>query len=183
MAGEQSPAEGRAVNKQEFAGITAGITAARVAELTGKSVTQIQSYLSGRANIPFEVAQFAVNLKNALEKIKLEKNAMNSREMKAVIDGKLYNTQTATMLSAYSNGLGDRDFTHLSEELYRTKNGSYFLAGDGGPQTKYAESCGNNSVCGGEKITPLTEQEAREWMEAHADADDYVAAFGEPPEA
>lgn len=49
--------------------------------------------------------------------------------------------------------------------------------------THYSRSCGDNSWCGGEKIIPVEEWEAREWMETHCEAEEYIAAFGEPEEA
>ena len=50
-------------------------------------------------------------------------------------------------------------------------------------ELKYARSCGNNWTSGGEGIKCVTEQEARAWMERHADADEYEAAFGPAEEA
>lgn len=102
--------------------------------------------------------------------------------MKAIIEGRVYNTETATELGRYSR-LSPGDFNHVDEGLYRTKKGRYFLAGEGGAMTHYCRSCGSNSWCGGEKITPLEEYEAREWMETHCEVEEYIAAFGEPEEA
>ena len=62
--------------------------------------------------------------------------------MKQIINGKTYNTETATELGHYWNGLSDSDFRHISESLYRTKNGRYFLAGEGGPMTRYSHPVG-----------------------------------------
>jgi len=106
-----------------------------------------------------------------------EEKKTNWRNLKKVIDGKMYNTQSAKMLAEYSNELGISNFRHLDEELYRTKNGTFFLAGNGGPMTKYSESCG------GEKIIPISEAEAREWLEQHGTVEEYKTIFGEPPEA
>ena len=74
--------------------------------------------------------------------------------MKKVINGALYDTETAKPLGkdSYSN---PRDFHHWKETLYRTKSGKYFLHGKGGAMTKYAVSVGLNEWCGGEKIIPL----------------------------
>lgn len=102
--------------------------------------------------------------------------------MKHIIDGKTYNTETAQELGSRWNGLADSDFRHISESLYRTKNDLYFLAGKGGALTRYSRPVGDMTG-GGERIIPLSESEAREWMERHCDADEYVAAFGEPEEA
>jgi len=103
--------------------------------------------------------------------------------MRKIIEGKIYNTETATELAHYEYGEGRRDFRYVWEALYRTPKGAYFTAGEGGPMTRYARSCGDNSTCGGEGLFVLTEAEAKEWMERHGSADQYVAAFGVPEEA
>lgn len=101
--------------------------------------------------------------------------------MKKVIDGALYDTETAKLLGedSYSS---PRDFRHWVEELYRTKSGKYFLHGKGGAMTKYAVSVGLNEWSGGEKIIPLDLEAAQAWAEEHLDGDEYIKAFGEPEE-
>ena len=103
--------------------------------------------------------------------------------MKKVISGKLYNTETAKMLGkAYSEA--DRSsWSFWMEELYKTKSGAYFMYGEGGPQTKYASSSGNNNWGYGEKLYPMTPESARKWAEENLTADEYSAVFGEPEEA
>ena len=102
--------------------------------------------------------------------------------MKKIIDGKLYNTETATEVAVWSNGPDYRDFHHVAETLFRKRTGEYFLHGSGGPMSRYAVSCGQNSWGGGEKIIPLSFENAREWAEEHMDADDYQAEFGDVSE-
>lgn len=101
--------------------------------------------------------------------------------MKKVINGSLYDTETAKLLGedSYSN---PRDFAHWRESLYRTKSGKYFLHGEGGAMTKYAVSVGQNEWSGGEKIIPLDLDSAQKWSEEHLDGDEYIRAFGEPEE-
>ena len=103
--------------------------------------------------------------------------------MKKVIDGALYNTDTAQFLGEWNNELGRRDLNHVYEELYRTKSGKYFLYGEGGPMSKYSVSTGNNSWSGGEHIEPMSPDAAREWAEKHLTGDEYEAIFGEVTEA
>ena len=102
--------------------------------------------------------------------------------MKKIIDGRMYNTETAKCVGEWSNAGTWRDFNHMEEALYRKKNGEFFLFGEGGPNTKYAKSAGLNSWTGGERIMPLTFKEAREWAEKCLDADEYEAIFGEVEE-
>ena len=98
--------------------------------------------------------------------------------MKQIIKGKLYDTETAKEIAAWGNNRSTRDFSYCSETLYRKRTGEYFLYGHGGPMSKYAESCGDNSWSGGSKIIPLTYKAAQEWGEEHMDADDYMEEFG-----
>lgn len=98
--------------------------------------------------------------------------------MKKIINGKVYNTETAERLSGWSDGLGWRDFNHVEEELYRKKTGEYFLYGQGGPMSRYAVSEGNG-WSSGDRIMPMSYEEATKWAEKHLDADEYEEIFGE----
>lgn len=101
--------------------------------------------------------------------------------MKKVIFGKMYNTETAELIDSHSNGLGSRDFRNITENLYRKKNGEFFLHGYGGPLTKYRERCGN-MWGSGENIIPIDEVEAQDWLETYSDAETYINNFGQPEE-
>ncbi len=102
--------------------------------------------------------------------------------MKKIINGKVYDTDKATELGYYSNGGSWRDFQHYEETLYRKKTGEYFLFGEGGPMTRYAERVELNSWGSGSRIMPLTYQEATAWAEKHLDADEYESIFGDVEE-
>ncbi len=78
--------------------------------------------------------------------------------MKQVIDGKTYNTETATKVGRYWNGLCPGDFRAMDESLYQTKKGAWFLAGKGGPMTKYSVSYGD-ATGGGSGIEEFFETE------------------------
>lgn len=99
--------------------------------------------------------------------------------MKKIINGRVYDTEKAKELGTYANYGSWRDFNHLEETLYRKKTGEYFLFGEGGPTTKYAEAEGQNSWTGGRRIMPMTYGEAKAWAEEHLTADEYEAIFGE----
>lgn len=102
--------------------------------------------------------------------------------MKKIIKGKLYDTETAKEIASRSHGEGPRDFRYYCETLYKKRTGEYFLHGEGGPMSRYAESCGLNQWTGGEKIIPLDYKAATEWGEENMSADDYQAEFGEVSE-
>ena len=99
--------------------------------------------------------------------------------MKKVIKNSVYDTDTAERIGEWDSGLRPSDFNYLEESLYRTKSGKYFLHGSGGANTRYGVWHGN-SGSGGEKIMPMSYDEAREWAEEHMDGDSYIAAFGDP---
>lgn len=86
--------------------------------------------------------------------------------MRKVIDGLLYDTETATPVAHWDNGKLPGDFHRLEETLHRTPNGRWFLHGEGGAMTRYAESVGDGFT-GGEEIRVLTEAEAQNWLEKH----------------
>jgi hypothetical protein len=102
--------------------------------------------------------------------------------MKQVIEGKTYNTETATCLAEASSNCSTRDYNFWKETLYRTKNGAYFIAGEGGPMSSWSRSTGQNEWSGGSGIRVLTEAEAREWVERYAN-DEYEEIFGAAEEA
>lgn len=99
--------------------------------------------------------------------------------MKKVIDGKLYNTETADLIHEWDNGRFTSDFGYCEEALYKTKKGAYFIAGEGGAMTGYARPCGTNSTCGGSDIRVLSEAEAMAWLEEHDGTEASEGYFGD----
>lgn len=102
--------------------------------------------------------------------------------MKRIINGKLYDTETAREVGAWDNGLGSSDFGLVEETLYRKRTGEYFLHGWGGAASRYAKQVGTSTWGAGAEITPMTYDEAREWAEGHLGADEYQEEFGPAPE-
>lgn len=97
--------------------------------------------------------------------------------MKQVINGKTYNTETATEIAEDSYGFSS-DFNFWQETLYVTKKGAYFVAGEGGALSSWSRSCGQNESCGGSGIRPLDKSEAMKWCERHdVDADTIEERF------
>ena len=48
--------------------------------------------------------------------------------MKKIINGKLYNTETATLIGGfYKGGTGYSDINYIEQKIYQTKKGQYFL--------------------------------------------------------
>ena len=102
--------------------------------------------------------------------------------MKRCINGKVYDTSTASCVGTWEVNADDR-LNHCAESLYRKRTGEFFLHGEGGSRSKYARSLGNDRWGGGEQIIPLTYEAAVRWAETHLTAEAYDAIFGAIPEA
>lgn len=100
--------------------------------------------------------------------------------MKKIINGKMYNTETAKLIGDWYDYYPG-DFRYVREELYVKKTGEYFIYGVGGAMSRYAERDGDGR-CGGCAIVPYTVSEAKEWVEKYCSADTYIEIFGEPEE-
>lgn len=96
--------------------------------------------------------------------------------MNKVIRGKRYDTETAEFIDSWSYAY-PRDFDYVREVLYRKRGGEFFVHGEGGARSKYSRQVEQNCWSGGEEIRPLTDEEAREWVEEHCDADTYEKLF------
>lgn len=97
--------------------------------------------------------------------------------MKAIINGKMYDTDTATAVDNYRYSYPN-DLHYYSEVLYRKKTGEYFLCGEGGPASKYCEYLDARSRTSGCRIIPLSIEEAKKWVEEYRSADTYIKLFG-----
>jgi len=77
--------------------------------------------------------------------------------LKKIINRRLYSTETAQELHAFSCGLPG-DECGFEEHLYQAESGQgYFLYGKGGSASKYPE----------EDIVPLKNSQARQWIKAN----------------
>ena len=97
--------------------------------------------------------------------------------MKSIINGRRYDTGNAVLIGEYAYGTAS-GFEGWEAALYRTPRGKqYFLAGSGGPMTRYSRASGQHSLGGGERIDPLTPEEALAWAEEYLSADDFEQEF------
>lgn len=101
--------------------------------------------------------------------------------MKKIIDGRLYNTETAEEICSWSNGYHSGDFYCTSETIYKKKTGEYFLYGRGGALSQYAEPFGSNWTAG-ETIIPFSREDFKEWALDKLSADEYIFIFGDVDE-
>jgi len=97
--------------------------------------------------------------------------------MKKIINGKRYDTKKAVLIGSYEYS-NPGDFNYISESLYVTPiSKSYFLAGEGGANTKYRQSVSQNTWSGGELIQPLSREDAFEWAQEYLSAGEVEKHF------
>lgn len=97
--------------------------------------------------------------------------------MRKIASNHVYDTAGKTPLGTSSSCMDDK--LHWCEEsLYRTRAGRYFLHGQGGPGSRYAEMIESDRWSNGERIIPMTLAEAQAWAEAHLTGEEYKAIFG-----
>ena len=85
--------------------------------------------------------------------------------MKKIINGKVYNTDTAKQIG-YDN---DNPNGNWEETLYQKKTGEFFVQ--------------HWDAWNGGCINPISFKEAQKWLEEHGSADQYAEVFGEPDES
>jgi hypothetical protein len=98
--------------------------------------------------------------------------------MKAIIDGKRYDTEKATLVSEATNG-AKGDFHYWQAGLYRTRSpggGRFFVAGKGGPLTSFAQRVAGG-MQNGARIIPMNIDEARQWAEQNLTVDEIEEGF------
>ena len=99
--------------------------------------------------------------------------------MKAIIHGVRYDTEKATLIGSYSYS-SSGDFNHWEATLYKTpRSNKYFLAGSGGPMSRYSQTIGQNEWSGGERIDPLTKEQAFEWAQQYLAAEEVEEHFAD----
>ena len=102
--------------------------------------------------------------------------------MKKVINGKMYNTETAKMLADRTHGVWG-NYSYAEEELYRKRNGEYFFRIYGqvlSPSLAWFDY--QSGACDGHWFVPIDESIAKKWAEENLDGDKYVLLFGEVEE-
>lgn len=99
--------------------------------------------------------------------------------MNRIINGKRYDTETAPAVAENcSRGVSRSDFQWFRETLHKKRTGEFFLHGQGGAMTRYAERVDGNAWQGGEDIIPLNIEQARAWAEPLMSGDEFERIFG-----
>lgn len=103
--------------------------------------------------------------------------------MRKIVDGKVYNTDTAmTVCDISPSGFHNGDFRYEDTYLYKSHKGTFFVAGVGGPMSRWAQAEGQNGRRGGSGLDVIDIDEARSLCERHGSAAEFEAAFGAPEE-
>ena len=102
--------------------------------------------------------------------------------MKRVIDGKVYDTETADCVAGRDSGLPVNDFGWFEESLYVSQKGRWFAHGKGGAMSHYSRSTGQNQWGGGEALRPMTDNDALRWLEREGETDAILSRFPEQVE-
>ena len=97
--------------------------------------------------------------------------------MKRIIERKRYDTETARKIGSDEGVAYYGDFHWVSEALYITPRGNFFLAGEGGPLSRYGRPTYGGGTCGGEGIVPVTKEEALMWCEQYLNEEEYADYF------
>lgn len=96
-----------------------------------------------------------------------------------VIDGKRYNTETAVEVADISGNHFTSDFKWDDTRLYRTKNGTWFIAGRGNAMSRWASPAQGGGWCPGKGLVPIGDDEAREVLERHNETAALEQYFGD----
>ena len=98
----------------------------------------------------------------------------------AIIDGKKYDTETATFIGEIGEGVhhGDRgDFRWWLADLYVTERGNFFMDGRGNAMSPFREAASPSSWTNGSGIKALDPQKALSYCEKYLGADIYEQYF------
>ena len=99
--------------------------------------------------------------------------------MKKVINGLRYDTEKSIRVGSYEFS-NSRDFNWVFETLYQTpRSKKFFLAGEGGANTKYRTTVAQNTWSGGDGLFPLEREEALDWAERYLDPEIIDEFFGD----
>jgi len=99
--------------------------------------------------------------------------------MRKIINGVRYDTDKAIEIGSahYSN---PSDFRHWEASLYVTpRSKRFFIAGAGGPMSRFSQSVGQNSWSGGSDLIPMSPEEALEWAEQYLDPSEFEEHFAD----
>lgn len=100
--------------------------------------------------------------------------------MRKIIDGIRYDTTKATEIGSYEATCPMNDFHWFSETLYKApRSGKFFIAGEGGPMSRWSKAIDRNSWSGGSGIIAVEPDQARQWCEQYLEGDEWSEHFAD----
>lgn len=91
--------------------------------------------------------------------------------MKSIIDGFRFDTDKSVLIGKAKARCSIDDFSYWEAALYKTPRvGRFFLAGRGGPMSRWGKRHPDGCMSGGEGIIPLQERDAYLWAKQNLDA-------------
>lgn len=91
--------------------------------------------------------------------------------MKRTINGEVYNTEKGSIKLTEKICKNEDTPKWQCETLYMRDDGKYFLYGEGGFKSPYADDLGENGKQDGDKIMPLEEEQAKNWVKENKSED------------
>lgn len=103
--------------------------------------------------------------------------------LKSIVAGKLYDTKTAVQVTSFHHYPNEHYYS-LEECLYQNKSGKFFLTGEGMGGTPYGyKQDHNGEYVRGHVLLPLTDEQAKKWLEIRDLVDEFITIFGCPEDA
>ncbi len=85
--------------------------------------------------------------------------------MQKILNGMRYDTEKAIKIGSASHSY-QGDCRYWEATLYVTpQSKQFFIAGTGGPMSRFAQSAGVNQWSGGSSLIPMSKEDALEWAE------------------
>lgn len=97
--------------------------------------------------------------------------------MRKIINGKVYDTETATEVAYWESG-NKTSAAWYDETLYRKRNGEFFIFGQGYAASPYSQQRTDGSYGPGSRIRPVSWDDAKLWAQDKLSDDDFDDLFG-----
>ncbi len=98
--------------------------------------------------------------------------------MRKILNGFRYDTEKAILIGTAEPNPYITDHSYWYAGLYVTKRShSFFIAGRGGPMSRFGHSTGQNEWPGGSDLIPMSREEAREFAERYLEPEDFEKYF------
>lgn len=102
--------------------------------------------------------------------------------MKKRENGKTYDTETGMKMATWANERPPDSELFVTETLYKTIRGQYFLHYEGGPGTQFSKRRKDGVWCAGGFIGGVSEDEAKEWVQSKLGEEKFAELFPVIPE-